>query len=86
MSFSIDFPFEDLLSSLPQWTLECPLGAFGICETKGVKQLYHKYSILFNPEIDPEELAETAMFHLMILYDVVSDKFPEARSIAGGKA
>ena len=77
--------YEDLLDALPQWNLECPLGAFGIYETKGIRQLYHKYSILFDPEIDPEELAETAMFHLMILYEVISRKFPEARSIATGK-
>lgn len=77
--------YEELLDALPQWNLECPLGAFSIYETKGIRQLYHKYSILFDPEIDPEELAETAMFHLMILYEVISRKFPEARSIAAGK-
>ncbi|MBQ1916638.1 MAG: hypothetical protein II177_04075, partial [Lachnospiraceae bacterium] len=51
--------FEDLLRALPQWNLECPLGAFSVYETQGLKQLYHKYTLLFDPEIDPEELAET---------------------------
>ena len=77
--------YEDLLDILPQWNLECPLGAFGIYENQDNKQLYHKYSILFDPEIDPYELAETAMFHLMILYEVVSRKYPEARSISEGE-
>ncbi len=76
--------YEALLDALPQWNLECPLGAFGVYETKGVKQLYHKYSILFDPEIDPEELAETAMFHLMLIYEVLSRKYGEARALSDG--
>jgi hypothetical protein len=77
--------YENLLDALHQWNLDCPLGLFGIYEAQGMKQLYHKYTILYDPDIDPGDLAETAMFHLMILYEVISRKFPEARAIADGK-
>ncbi|MBQ9459023.1 MAG: hypothetical protein IJU66_03735 [Oscillospiraceae bacterium] len=78
--------YEKLLDVLPRWNLECPLGAYGVYDNQGMKQLYHKYNILFDPEIDPKELEENAMFHLTVLYEIISGKYEEARGISDGKA
>ena len=78
--------YEALQRALSQWNLECPLGAFGIYETPEGNQLYHKYTIPFEPDIDPEELEADVMFHLMLLYEVISRKFGEARELSEGKA
>ena len=50
-----------------------------------MKQLYHKYTILFDPDTDPADLEDNVMFHLMLLYEVVSRKFEEARELSQGK-
>lgn len=77
--------YEDLLRALPKWNLDCPLGAFSIFETPEMKQLYHKYTILFDPDTDPADLEDNVMFHLMLLYEVVSRYFVEARELSQGK-
>ena len=84
MIAKINAGYEELLRILPEWNLECPLGAFGIFDNEGIHQLFFKYSILFDPEIDPEELAETAMFHVTLLYEIVSRQYKEAYRIAKG--
>ena len=78
---------EELLRVLNEWNLECPLGAFGIYDNReqGMKQLYFKYSILIDPETDPEELAETAMFHVMMIYEIVSQQYKDAYRLAKGE-
>lgn len=78
--------YEDLLHALPKWNLDCPLGAFGIYETPEVKQLFHKYTVIFDPDTDPEDLEDDAMFHLMLIYEVISRQFDEARKLSRGKA
>ena len=77
--------YEDLVGALPKWNLECPLGGFSIYETQGLQQLYHKYSILFDPDTAPEDLEDNVMFHLMVLYEVISRYFVEARELSRGK-
>ena len=78
--------YEDMVRAIPQWNHACPLGGYCIYDNQGLKQFVHKYSLLFDPEIEPDELADTAMFHLMLLYDVVSQKFKEARAVSRGGA
>ncbi len=78
--------YEDLFSAVSDWNAECPLGLFGIYKTPEMNQLYHKYTLLFDLDTDPEELEDIAMFHLMLIYEVVSRKYKEARSISDGKA
>ena len=78
--------YDDLCSAMSQWTLDCPLGMYSIFETPERKQLYHKYTMLFDPEIDPEELEDNAMLHLMLIYEILSRQYKEARALSDGKA
>lgn len=77
--------YEELLRALPKWNLECPLGTFGIYEAPEGKQLFHKYTIPFESDTEPEDLEGDVMFHLMLLYEVVSRYFVEARELSQGK-
>ncbi len=86
MIAKINTGYDELLRVLPQWNLDTVLGTYGIFDNEelGMQQLFHKYTLLIDPEIDPEELAETAMFHLMILYEVISRQYKEAYRICKG--
>ena len=67
------------LSELPQklseWNLLCPLGAFGIYEEE--QQLFHKYTLPFPLEMEPDVLAEEAMLLIELIHSVLSQKYPE---------
>ncbi len=65
----------ELPQKLSEWNLLCPLGAFGIYEEEG--QLFHKYTLPVPKDMDPEELAEEAMYLLELIYGVLSEKYPE---------
>ncbi len=70
--------FNEKAAELPQklseWNLLCPLGAFGIFEDS---QLFHKYSVPFPREREPEQLAETAMLLLELIHGILSEQYPE---------
>jgi|GEM_PF-3491748 hypothetical protein len=82
----INTGYEELLRILHEWNLHCPLGAFGVFdnEEQGVKQLFFKYSVPFDPELEPEELSENAWLLMTMLYDIVSRKYKEAYRITKG--
>ena len=73
--------YEALKEMLLDWNLLCPLGAFGIFRQG--RQFYHKLALPFPKETAPEALADQAMYLLELLYDVISERFPEAVRLSG---
>ena len=69
-----------LSEKLSEWNLLCPLGAYGIYAEEG--QLFHKYTLPFPREMDPDLLAEDAMMLLELVHSVLSQKYPELREFA----
>lgn len=75
--------YEALKEMLLDWNLTCPLGSFGIFRQG--RQFYHKLALPFPKETAPKELADRAMYLLELLYDVISERFPEAVKLSGHK-
>lgn len=73
--------YEALKEMLLDWNLTCPLGAFGIFRQG--RQFYHKFALPFPKETKPKELADRAMYLLELLYEVISERFPEAVQLSG---
>ena len=73
--------YEALKEMLLDWNLTCPLGAFGIF--RPARQFYHKFTVPIPKETAPKELADRAMYLLEMLYDVISERFPEAVKLSG---
>ena len=69
-----------LSEKLSEWNLLCPLGAYGIYAEEG--QLFHKYTLPFPREMDPDLLAEDAMMLLELVHGVLSQKYPELKDYA----
>ncbi len=64
----------ELPQKLIEWNLDCPLGAFGVYREEN--QLYHKYSVPFDRDKAPGDLAEEAMTLLSVLFEVLSAHYP----------
>ena len=64
---------DELTQALSEWNLLCPLGAYGIFESDGAKQLFHKYT--FPLDIDTEDFSEQAMTLLELLHGVLSEQY-----------
>ena len=73
--------YEALKEMLLDWNLTCPLGAFGIY--RQARQFYHKYTLPFPKDTPPGKLADRAMYLLELLYEVLSERFPEAVRLSG---
>ena len=73
--------YEALKEMLLDWNLTCPLGAFGIFRQG--RQFYHKYVFPFPKNLPVQKLADRAMYLLEVLYDVISERFPEAVKLSG---
>ena len=73
--------YEALKEMLLDWNLTCPLGSFGIF--RQARQFYHKYVLPFPKETSPKALADRAMYLLEVLYEVLSERFPEAVRLSG---
>ena len=65
----------ELMVEMSDWNMTCPLGNFGFYDEE--QQVYHKYSILIDPNESPETLAAKAMNHLEVLYEVVNSRFQD---------
>ncbi len=70
----------ELPGKFSEWNLLCPLGAFGIYEEE--QQLFHKYTLPFPLEMEPEDLAEEAMLLIELVHGVLSQKYPELEQYA----
>ncbi len=66
---------NELPEKLIEWNMNCPMGHYGIYEEEG--QLYHKYSLPFLVDTDPAVLADHALDLLTLIYEVLSNKYPE---------
>ena len=73
--------YEALKEMLLDWNLTCPLGSFGIFRQG--RQFYHKYLFPFPKNLPAKKLADRAMYLLELLYDVISERFPEAVRLSG---
>lgn len=66
---------SELKQKLGEWNLLCPLGAYGLYEEDGERQLFHKYTLPFS--MDAEKLADEAMILIELIHGILSDKYPE---------
>lgn len=73
--------YEALKEMILDWNLLCPLGAFGIFRQE--RQFYHKYVFPFPKNLPPKKLADRTMYLLEVLYEVLSQRFPEAVQLSG---
>ena len=73
--------YEALKEMLLDWNLLCPLGSFGIYRQG--RQFYHKLALPFPKDVGAKALADQAMYLLELLYDVISERFPEAVQLSG---
>ncbi len=73
--------YEALKEMLLDWNLTCPLGSFGIFRQG--RQFYHKFVFPFPKQLSPKKLADRGMYLLEVLYDVISERFPEAVQLSG---
>ena len=73
--------YEALKEMLLDWNLTCPLGAFGIFRQG--RLFYHKYVFPFPKNLPVQKLADRAMYLLEVLYDVISERFPEVVKLSG---
>ena len=64
---------DELTQALSEWNLLCPLGAYGIFESDGKQQLFHKYT--FPLDIDTADFSEQAMTLLELLHGVLSEQY-----------
>ena len=71
---SID-SISELKQKLSEWNILCPLGASGIFEEDGERQLFHKYTLPFS--MDADALADEAMLLIELIHGVLSEKCPE---------
>ena len=67
----------ELPQKLSEWNILSPLGAYGIYEEEGVRQLFHKYTAPLDPDIAAEDLANEAMLLIELIHGVLSEKYPE---------
>ena len=67
---------KELPQKLSEWNILCPLGAYGIYEEDGERQLFHKYTLPINRDSD-EELADEAMLFIELIHGILSEKYPE---------
>lgn len=67
---------SELPGKLSEWNILCPLGAYGIYEEDGERQLFHKYTLPINRDSD-EELADEAMLFIELIHGILSEKYPE---------
>ena len=65
----------DLPAKLSEWNIVCPLGAYGIFEEE--EQLFHKYTFPFPREMSADALGEDAMMLIGLIWDVLSQQYPE---------
>ena len=70
--------YDELVRKLVPWNMQCPFGAFGIYEQ--LRQLYHKYTLPFPSDTDPEAAAGQALVMLGVLNQVLSEKYYELES------
>ncbi|MBE6070108.1 MAG: hypothetical protein E7211_20820 [Clostridium lundense] len=66
---------DELPNKLIEWNLLCPLGGYGLYEEE--RQLYHKYTMPFNINKDPESLADDTMTLLELLFNVLTNAYPD---------
>lgn len=71
--------YEALQEKLADWNLSCPLGAYGIYAP--LRQLYHKYNYLMPVGVPADEMAEEILDVLVLVWDVIGQILPEARSL-----
>ncbi len=70
-----------LREELVRMNFLCPIGSFGIFE--GLKQCYHKYSVILAGESAAQTVADDAMTALELIYEEISRYFPEITRFAG---
>lgn len=67
---------SELLQKLNEWNLLCPIGAYGIYDEDGERQLFHKYTAPIDRDAD-EGLADEAMLLLELIHGVLSGQYDE---------
>ena len=70
---------NDQIAGLPQklseWNILCHLGAYGIYEEDGERQLFHKYTFPLDKTVYGD-FSEQAMLLLELIHDVLSEQYP----------
>ena len=64
----------ELTQKLSEWNILCPLGAYGIYEEDGTRQLFHKYTFPLDRN-DTEGFSDTAMLLIELIHGVLSEQY-----------
>ena len=64
----------ELTQKLSEWNILCPLGAYGIYEEDGTRQLFHKYTFPLDRN-DTEDFSDTAMLLIELIHGVLSEQY-----------
>ena len=65
----------ELSQKLSEWNILCPLGAYGIYEADGERQLFHKYTFPLDRNAD-EGFSDVAMLLLELIHGLLSEQYP----------
>ena len=65
-----------LSQKLSEWNIVCPLGAYGLFEEDGMRQLFHKYTFPLDKN-GTEDFSEQAMLLLELIHGILSEQYPE---------
>ena len=65
----------ELSRKLSEWNILCPLGAYGIYEADGERQLFHKYTFPLDRNAD-EGFPDVAMLLLELIHGLLSEQYP----------
>ena len=63
-----------LSQGLNEWNLLCPLGAYGLFEEDGVRQLFHKYTFPLDKD-GVGDFSEQAMLLIELIHGVLSEQY-----------
>lgn len=64
-----------LSQKLSEWNILCPLGAYGVYEEDGERQLFHKYTFPLEKN-DSGDFSDTAMLLIELIHGVLSEQYP----------
>ncbi len=65
----------ELPRKLSEWNILCPLGAYGIYEADGERQLFHKYTLPLDRNAS-EDFSDVAMLLLELIHGLLSEQYP----------
>ena len=71
----------ELSQKLSEWNIICPLGAYGIFEQDGERQLFHKYTFPLDSG-SSEDFSDVAMLLIELIHGLLSERYPEFEEYA----